>query len=210
MSKWTATAVAMTMLAFPAFAQQYAQQPAPAAPVPDVQSLVSRIDQTSQAASLDIARLRIDKWKVDRDTKQQAQANSDSISRNLASALPTLTGAVRTSPQDFGANFKLYRNLNALYDVMKSLTESAGAFGSKEEYQSIGQITANIDDYRRALGDYLENLSTSKEQELARLRANSRGTGANAGGYKPKKIIVDDAAPVKKSRKKKPAAVSPQ
>src|SRR5258706_3029124 len=68
MSKWTATAVAITMLAFPAFAQQYAQ----AAPVPDVQSLVSRIDQTSQAASLDIARLRIDNWMVVRDTKQQA------------------------------------------------------------------------------------------------------------------------------------------
>src|SRR5438045_3729910 len=103
MSKWTATAVVLAILACPAFAQQNVQQTSAPAPVTDVQSLVSRIDQTAQAAALDIARLRIDKWKVDRDTRQQAQANSDSVSRNLSSALPTLTSAVRTSPQDFAA-----------------------------------------------------------------------------------------------------------
>jgi hypothetical protein len=207
MSKWTAALCVSLMMCGAAFARQSGsvpQQPAMATvPRPDVQSLVARIDQTAQSAAMDLARMRIEKWKTDRDMKQQSQANSDSVSRNLMSALPALTAAVRNSPQDFAANFKLYRNLNALYDVMKSLTESAGAFGPKEDFQTIGQVTNSIDEYRRALGDYLENLSAAKDQELARLRGGSR-PGQSATG-KSKKIIIDDNAPVKK-KKKKPVA----
>ncbi len=195
-----AAIVAVIVLSCAAFAQQ----PMPSAAPVDVQSLISRIDQTAQAAALDIARLRIERWKTEKDVRAQSQANSDSISRNLSNALPTLTSAVRTSPQDFAANFKLYRNLNALYDVMKSLTESAGAFGPKEDYQSIGQYTASIDEYRRSLGDYLENLSAAKDQELVKLRAAAGSSSTHAkSGRGANKIIIDDNAPVKKTTKKK-------
>src|SRR5437899_10752157 len=112
-----------------ASASLHAQQNSPSAaqgtPVAvDVQNILAKIDQTAQAAALDIAKLRIEKWKTDSKDKQQAQSNADSLQRNMTAALPTLTAGVRSAPQDFAANFKLYRNLNALYDVLKSLTES--------------------------------------------------------------------------------------
>jgi hypothetical protein len=178
-------------------------------PPVDLQNTLAKVDQTAQAAALDLARLRIEKWKADGREKQQAQSNAESLQRNLTAALPTLTAAVRNSPQDFGANFKLYRNLSALNDVLKTLTESAGAFGPKQDFESLAQYAEAFDDYRRTLGDYLENLAVAKEAELNRLRAQARGAQSNVAPA-PKKVIVDDdqPAPKKKAPRKKPPAPS--
>src|SRR2546423_45334 len=83
--------------------------------------------------------------KADSADKQQAQANADSVERNLTAALPGMISAVRTAPQDMAANFKLYRNMNALYDVMKTLTEASAAFGQKQDYQTLAQYADAVD-----------------------------------------------------------------
>ena len=98
-----------------------------------------------------------------RDSKQQAQSNADSIQRNLTQALPALIGAVRSAPQDMNAEFKLYRNLNVLYDVLVSLTESAGAFGPRGDYDALARQLGVIDSVRRSLADSLENLTASTQ-----------------------------------------------
>ena len=56
-------------------------------------------------------------------TKQQTLANVESIQRNLQSALPEIIAQLNNSPEDLGASFKLYRNLDALYDVFGSVVE---------------------------------------------------------------------------------------
>jgi hypothetical protein len=181
------------------------QQTAPIAV--DLQSTLAKIDQSAQSAALDIAKLRVDKWKADSSEKRQAQSNAESLQRNMTAALPTLTSAVRAAPQDVAANFKLYRNLSALNDVLKSLTESAGAFGPKQDFETLAQYTQSFDDYRRTLGDYVENLAATKEAELNRLRSQVRAA-QSAPAPPPKKVIVDDDQPAPKKKantKKKPA-----
>jgi len=179
----------------------------------DVSSLLAKIDQTSQSASVDIARLHIEKWKADSSDKQQAQANADSVQRNMTAALPGMISAVRSSPQDMAATFKLYRNLNALYDVMKTLTEASAAFGPKQDYQSLAQYADAMDGHRRNLADYMETLAASKDAELARLRSQAKTQVADAPA---KKVIIDDNAPAakktakKKSAKATPSATNPQ
>ncbi len=186
--------------------QHLAAQTTPPAPAPpnaaSLQNLLSRIDQTSQDAAQDITRLRIDKWKADSSDKQQAQANAESVQRNLAAALPGMTSAVRTAPQDIAANFKLYRNLNALYDVMKTVTEASAAFGPKQDYQTLAQYTDQIDGYRRNLADYMESLTASQNAELLQYRSQAKAAQA-AAATAPKKVIINDDAPVKKTAKKK-------
>lgn len=174
------------------------------ATVPDVSGLLSQIDQTSHSASQDLAQLRIDKWKADSSDKQQAQANAESVERNMTAALPGMLAAVRTQPQDFAAAFKLYRNMNALYDVMKTLTEASAAFGQKQDYQSLAQYSDAIDGYRRNLADYMEKLAASKDAELARLRSQAKAA-AQTAAVPAKKVIIDDNTPVKKTTKKKTA-----
>jgi HPt (histidine-containing phosphotransfer) domain-containing protein len=171
---------------------------------------LDRLQAAASQAALDLGHLRIDKWKADGQSKQQAQANADSVQRNLTSALPVLIAAVRAGPQDLGAEFKLYRNLNALYDVFASLTEATGAFGPKNDYQALAQQLEAIDSVRRNLGDALEQLTSSTQSELVQLRTQVRAYRQAAAAAPPKKVVVDDTQSSKKTvhKKKKPAASS--
>jgi hypothetical protein len=178
------------------------QQPAT---IPDATASLGQLNQIIENARLDLARLRVDKWKTDAASKRQAEANAESVQRNLAAALPAIVQQVRANPGSVGATFKLYRNLNALYDVMSSLTESAGAFGSKEEYQALASDTSDLDTLRRSLADRVETMATFRDNEVAQLQARARPASPAAAAAPPKKIVVDDNEPVKKSTKK-PAA----
>jgi HPt (histidine-containing phosphotransfer) domain-containing protein len=171
---------------------------------------LDRLEAAASQATLDLGHLRIDKWKADGQSKQQAQANADSVQRNLTSALPGMIGAVRSAPQDLGAEFKLYRNLNALYDVFASLAEVTGAFGPKNDYQALAQQLEAIDSVRRNLGDALEQLTSSTQSELVQLRTQVRAYRQAAAAAPPKKVVVDDTQSSKKTvhKKKKPAASS--
>ncbi len=175
-------------------------------------SLASDLDRLQSAASqanVDISHMRIEKWKADSASKQQAQANADSLQRNLTTALPGLIDGFRAAPQDLSAGFKLYRNLTALYDVFASFTESAGAFGPRSDYDALARQLNVIDSVRHDLGDNLENLSSAKEAELKQLQTRVQTLQqAAAAAPPPKKVIVDDTQPVKKTTHKKKAATA--
>src|SRR4029077_8170826 len=117
---------------------------------------------------------------------------------NLSSALPGLIASFRAAPQDPSAGFKLYRNLNALYDVFASFTEATGAFGPKNDYETLMQQLSVIDTARRDLGDDLEKLTASTQAQLTQLRAQLSSMQQAAAAAPPKKVVVDDTAPAKK------------
>jgi HPt (histidine-containing phosphotransfer) domain-containing protein len=205
-----ATALAQTPANSPSAPARVNAPSVGSAPTVPVLPDLDRLQTAASQATLDLGRLRIDKWKADADSKQQAQANADSVRRNLTSALPGLIAAVRSAPQDLGAEFKLYRNLNALYDVFASLTEVTGAFGPKNDYQALAQQLEAIDSVRRNLGDALEQLTSSTQSEVVQLRGQVRAYQQAAAAAPPKKVVVDDTQPAKKTahKKKKPAAPS--
>ena len=204
----TLTLLALTAIATSAQTQSTAPTQSVAA---DNSALFSNLDRLQSAASqanADIARMHIDKWKADNETKQESQTNAGSLQRNLTSALPVLISAVRTAPQDLTAGFKLYRNLNALYDVLTSFTETAGAFGPKSDYDALAQQLNTIDTARRELGDRLESQTAQTQVELNQLRTQVRTLQqAAVPPPPPKKVVVDNADTGKKpAHKKKPAA----
>ncbi len=188
-----------------AVAQQAATPPAPPvayASVNEINNILTQVKQTAAAIAADLDRARIEKWKTDGATKRQTQANVDSIQRNLQSALPEILTQVNNSPEDMAASFKLYRNLDALYDVFGSVVESAGAFGSKDEFQSLSNDMNGLESERRTLGERMQKLAGAKEDELRRLRTEVKKLSA-APPPPPKKVIVDDTEPAKKPAKKK-------
>ena len=184
--------------------------PVPYASVSQLNTILGPLQQASESAQADLSKLRIEKWKVDSGSKKQTLANVESIKRNLQSALPEIIGQVQSSPEDLSATFKLYRNLDVLYDVFGSVAESAGAFGSKDEFQALSNDLNAIERSRRSLGERLENLTASKEAELAQLRTQIKTLQA-APPPPPKKIVVDDNEPPKKpvAKKKKPVPKPP-
>jgi len=174
----------------------------------ELNNLLANLQRTSENTGVDIARLRVDKWKADSNSKRQAQDNSTSILRNLQNALPGIVAEVRAAPEDLAPTFKLYRNLDALYDVFSSVVESAGAFGSKDEFQSLANDLGTLEHTRRSFADRLDTLSAAKENELAQLRNQVKAAQAAAASAPPKKTIVDDTEP-KKTTKKKPSTKKP-
>lgn len=185
--------------------------PSSAAPVAyssvsELNLLLSGLEQTSQATQLDLAKLRIEKWKTDANTKRAEQTDVESIQRNLQNALPEIVAQLRNSPEDLATTFKLYRNLDALYGVLGSVVESAGAFGSRDEFQSLQNDLSALERARRSFADRMDTLAQSKEGELARLRAQVQTLQAaqTVAPPPPKKTIVDDTeAPPQKTVKKK-------
>jgi hypothetical protein len=201
--------VAQAMAQVPASAPSAAAPPVPYASVSELNLLLSQLEQVAQSAQVNLAKLRIEKWKTDGNTKRGSQADVESIQRNLQSAMPEIIAKLRASPEDVAATFKLYRNLDALYDVLGPVVESAGAFGSKDEFQSIQNDLSALERSRRSLAERMETLASAKEGELTRLRTQVRDLQAAATPPAPlKKVVVDDTAPPPKPTKKKSTAKS--
>jgi hypothetical protein len=192
----------------PALAQNTQASPAPQPPpvayasVNELNGILGQLKTTAAAMQTDVEKMRIEKWKTDASNKRQTQANADSVRRNLQSALPEIIAQVNASPEDLAASFKLYRNLDALYDVFGSVVESAGAFGSKDEFQSLSNDMTGLESARREMGERMQKLAGAKEDELTRLRVQVKTLSAAVPPPPPKRIIVDDTEPAPK----KPAA----
>ena len=202
----------LTIIRIPVFAlllsatcltAQITPAPVPYASVSELNGILGPLEQASQSTQADLTKLRIDKWKMDSTYKKQVLGNTESVKRNLQSALPEIITQLRNSPEDLSATFKLYRNLDALYDVLGSIAESAGAFGSKDEFQSLSNDLNAIERNRRTLGERLETLSASKETEISQLRSQIKALQA-APPPPPKKIVVDENEPKKPVKKKVP------
>ena len=112
---------------------------------------------------------------------------------------------LKNAPENLAMTFKVYRNLDALYDVTSSVVESAGAFGSKEEFQALSKDLGSLEDSRRAFADRIDKIATAKETEIGQLRVALQNARAE---IPPKKTVVDDTAPPPKKTtpRKKPAA----
>lgn len=197
---------------------QYSAQGSPAqsagpvsyASVTQINGLLSQLDATSKTTQADLTKLRVEHWKTDANYKKQILANTDSIQRNLQGALPEIMTQVRNAPEDLPSTFKLYRNLDALYDVLGSVAESTGAFGPKDDFQALSNDLNSFEGTRKALAERIESLASAKESEIVRLRTDLKTAQAAIPVAPPKKIVIDDTeTPKKPPVKKKPAAKKP-
>ena len=198
-----APALALSQNAAPAATA--AQPPVAYTSVSELNGILTPLQQTAQSMQNDLMKTRIEKWKTDNSTKQQTLATVESIRRNLQGGLPDNISQLNNAPEDLAASFKLYRNLVVLYDSFYSVVESAGAFGAKDEFQSLSNDLNGLDNARRAFADRMQKLATGKEEELTRLRAEVKTLSA-APPPPPKKIVVDDTEPAKKPPAKKKVA----
>jgi hypothetical protein len=184
-------------------ASQGTAMSASAAPDLALSELLVQVQATAQKSDQDVARLRIDKWKADSASKQQAETTANSIRRNLMNAVPDLVQRVQASPGSLNANFRLYRNLNVLYETFSALADCASAFSSSDQYQPLSSDLNLLDQLRRQIAERVDLLAGNNDAELARLRAR---LGNAKNGAKPgsTKVVVDDDQP-KPKKKLKPA-----
>jgi hypothetical protein len=185
----------------PAYAQSVNKPPqVPQAAPPDavLTDLLAQLQATAAKSDSDLARLRIDKWKAESASRQQDQAAVTSIRRNLDYAIPDLLQQIQAQPGSLAVNFRLYRNLTALYETFSSLTESAGAFGTADQYSSLAADISQLDQLRHQFAERMDQLAASRDAEILRLRAQSPATSSKPAT----KIVVDDNQPPAAAKKK--------
>jgi hypothetical protein len=187
--------VALLMCAGVSVGQAPPAPPVSYTSISELNQLLAGLQQASQAIQDDLSHLRIEKWKTDSNTKRQTQGDVESIVRNLQSALPGMLNDLKNSPESAPLTFKVYRNLDALYDVMNSIVESTGAFGNKEEFQSLNKDLAALEESRRNFAGRMDKVANAKETEIGQLRAALQTARAE---IPPKKTVVDDTKPAEK------------
>jgi hypothetical protein len=179
-------------------AQTQAAQPT------DLNQIVAQIERVAMATNGDIAKLRIDKWKTDSQQRQQLQKVAGSLQRNITDAVPGLIADVQNTHGSVSSSFKLYHNLNVVYEFLSSLADAAGAVGKKEEYEPLAQDAAELDAVRSSLSGYIEQTATSYESRM------QNAARAAQQAPPPVKVIVDDEPAKKpKPRKKKTSSSKP-
>src|SRR3954470_6312477 len=176
-----------------AIAQQAPMNPPTQAPPPtDLNTILLQIQQATSSADANIGKLRIEKWKTDAQQKQQMQQVADSLQKNISNAVPGLISDVQTSRGGVLASFKLYHNLNVVYEFLSSMAEAAGAFGKREEYQPLEGDATALDTVRQNLSTYIEQASGKMEAEN-RAAANALQARQAPGTLVPgKKVVVID------------------
>lgn len=203
--------VLMACLGLGAIAQQapvnsQAQAPGPSST--DLNTILLQVQKATSSANVNLGKLRIEKWKTDSQQKQQMQQVADSLQKNITNAVPGLISDVQTSHGGVLASFKLYHNLNVVYEFLSSMAEAAGAYGKKEEYQPLEGDATALDTVRQNLSTYIEQASGKMEAEN-RAAANALQARQAPGTLVPgKKVVViddNDTLPKKhpKSTKKK-------
>lgn len=183
-------------------------QPQPAQPTgPNINSILADIQRVALSTNGDLGKLRIEKWKTDNSQRQQMQQVADSLQRNINAAIPGLISDVQAAPGSVAKAFKLYHNLNVVYEFLNSIAEAAGAFGKKEEYDPLASDATALDAARQNLSNYIEQVATNIDNQLKKPQGT---TQTQPTTQTPKKIVIDDGAPQAKKKKKKTAPAPPQ
>jgi len=169
---------------------------------PNLNSILADVQRIALSTSGDLNKLRIEKWKTDDSQKKDLQQVADSLQRNITTAVPGLLSDLQATPGSVSKAFKLYHNLNVVYEYLNSLADAAGAFGKKEEYSPLAADASALDSARQNLSNYIEQAATNLETQTKKPPvAPAQSTTTQ---QQPKKIVIDDSPTPKKKKKATP------
>ena len=154
--------------------------------------------------------INVPKWKAPGDVRQTTESDVDSMQRDVSDTLPNLISAALADPSKVSPAFSVYRNVDALYDVLLRVSETAQLAGSNDARLLEEQRSA-LEDARTQLGAALLQSSQSQDAEVVHLRSAAVAAPPPA---QPAKTVIDDgpAAKTKPAAKKhthKPASAAP-
>jgi len=160
-----------------------------------------------------ISALNIAHWKAPAQVKGAAQQDTGSIQRDLTDTLPGLLSKADAAPSNVPSAFVVYRNIDALYDVLLRVSQTASLAAPQGEADAVFSSLSKLESTRSQLGDAILNASQQREDQVVKLEAAVRAAAAARAQAPPPKttVIEDGAAPASspKKKKKKPAAKPP-
>ena len=118
-----------------------------------------------------IGEMTLDKWKASPGIRTEADGNLRSVQRDLLSTLPPLLAGADAAPDSTAKTLAVYRNVEALYDVMLRLDAAGRLAAPSNQTSALDQALASLSDARRALGDQVQANAEGQEARVIHLQA---------------------------------------
>jgi hypothetical protein len=171
-----------------------------------LQQLNATLDQLRST----LTGLSISRWKAPGGVRQTTQADVDSMQRDLGNTLPPLLTQARANAAQLAPVFSVYRNVDALYDVLLRVSETAQLAGAANDIQALEEQRALLESTRTRLGTALLNSAQAEDSEVTQLRTAAASSAA-APATASKTVVDDGPATRAKSaakRTRKPASTA--
>ncbi len=179
----------------------YAQMQPAIAPVASTsETLTPALARVSQA----VQALNIGKWKVSGQQKSLSQKDAQSVSRDLDQALPGLMQQATAQPASVAAAFAVYRNVDALYDVLLRLAKTAENGAPQSEAASLQFALERLETARTQLGQAIQAVAADHDTALTKLVTAAQAQAAQSA--RPATTVVEDGPKPAARHKRKTAA----
>lgn len=153
------------------------------------------LSQVGQA----IANVDIRHWKAPNAVKSATAGDISSIQRDLSGTLAGLMSQAQAAPASIPSSFSVYRNVDALYDTLLRVVETADLAAPDQDAYSLEAALKQLEEARGDLGERILAATQAQQNEVVRLRTAI--VRAVAAPPPPVKTIVVDDGPVKKEKK---------
>jgi hypothetical protein len=161
--------------------------PAPPAPPTVSANLRPALGQVAQTLSA----ISVRRWKAPNPVRDAADANVASIQRDLNGTLAGLLQQADAAPGSVPAAFAVYRNVDALYDTLLRVVETAELAAPDNEEAQLESALKSLEGARSSLGDAIQSGSQSQQAELVQLRT-AVATASAAQKAPVRTMVVDD------------------
>jgi hypothetical protein len=210
-----ATFVFAPLLALPLYAQGPPAQAAGSSPAQAraqanvaLGDSLQQMNVTTDRLHRALASINVAKWKAPGDVRETTQSDVDSMQRDLAGTLPSLISNALANPGKVSPVFSVYRNVDALYDVLLRVSETAQLAGTNDA-RVLEDQRGELESSRTQLGTALLQSAQAQDAELVQLHT----AAAVPPPAPPTKTVIDDGPPAKtkstKTRTRKPAPAPP-
>jgi hypothetical protein len=178
----------------------------PATPSPSVVAPSSILQPALSGVQSTTAGLNISKWKAPGSVRQAAQQDVDSIQNDLGRTLPNLLASADAAPASIPPSFAVYRNVDALYDVLLRVSETAYLAAPENEASAVADALQRLETARTQLGDSILGMSQRQEAQIVALVAEAQSAKASPAAQTHENVVDDGPAKKTPSKTKKKAA----
>ncbi|MCU1323145.1 MAG: hypothetical protein JWM43_2794 [Acidobacteriaceae bacterium] len=141
--------------------------------------------------------IRLDKWKASEAVRDEADANRNSIQKDLDATLPGLLASADAAPNSVVAVMPVYRNVEALYDVLLRIAAAAHIAAPTQQSGALDAAMLSLDSGRRGLAERIQISAAATEKQVGDLQASLK---AAKDVPAPVPVACPAPAPVKKKK----------
>ncbi|HEX4005512.1 MAG TPA: hypothetical protein VHX60_05030 [Acidobacteriaceae bacterium] len=148
------------------------------------------------------------RWKAPNPVRDAADANVSSIQRDLSGTLAGLLQQADAAPGSVLAAFAVYRNVDALYDTLLRVVETADLAAPDNEAAQLEASLRSLEGARGTLGDAIQSGLQTEQNQLLQFRAEASAASAAEKTHVRTTVVDDGPAPARTTHHKRSAATA--